>query len=113
RVRRRHAGGHRLDLHPRAAAVPAGWRHKMRNPVDLWVYLSASPLIWLTMTLCTWIVAAELSIRLKRHPLASPVLSSIVVLSLALWLFDVPYGTFFAGAQFCHFLLGAATVAMP
>ena len=84
----------------------------MRSPVELWVYLSASPLIWLTMTVCTWIVASEVSVRLGRHPLASPVLSSILILSAALWLFDVPYERFFAGAQFVHFLLGPATVAI-
>ena len=84
----------------------------MRSPVDLWVYLSASPLIWLTMTVCTWIAASELSNRLGRHPLASPVLTSILVLSAALWLFGVPYERFFAGAQFVHFLLGPATVAI-
>jgi predicted murein hydrolase (TIGR00659 family) len=84
----------------------------MRSPVELWVYLSASPLIWLTMTLCTWIAASEVSARLGRHPLASPVLSSILILSTTLWLFDVPYERFFAGAQFVHFLLGPATVAI-
>ena len=84
----------------------------MRSPVELWVYLSASPLIWLTMTLCTWIAASEMSARLGRRPLASPVLNSILILSTTLWLFDVPYERFFAGAQFVHFLLGPATVAI-
>lgn len=84
----------------------------MRSPVELWVYLSTSPLIWLTMTVCTWVAASELSARLGRHPLASPVLTSILFLSAALWLFDVPYERFFAGAQFVHFLLGPATVAI-
>jgi predicted murein hydrolase (TIGR00659 family) len=84
----------------------------MRSPVDLWVYLSASPLIWLTMTVCTWIAASEFSARLGRHPLASPVLTSILTLTAALWVFEVPYERFFAGAQFVHFLLGPATVAI-
>ena len=84
----------------------------MRSPVELWVYLSASPLIWLTVTLCTWLAATELSVRLSRNPLASPVLTSVLGLSAALWLLDVPYERFFAGAQFVHFLLGPATVAI-
>lgn len=84
----------------------------MRSPVELWVYFSASPLIWLTMTLCTWVAASEVSARLGRRPLASPVLNSILILSATLWLFDVPYERFFAGAQFVHFLLGPATVAI-
>ncbi|MBT9372005.1 LrgB family protein [Rhizobium sp. CSW-27] len=84
----------------------------MRSPVDLWVYLSTSPLIWLTLTLCTWIAASALSVRLKRHPLVNPVLTSIVVLSVLMTVFDIPYEKFFAGAQFVHFLLGPATVAI-
>ena len=84
----------------------------MKHPLELWVYLSASPLLWLTLTLCAWIVATHISVRLKRHPLANPVLISIVLLSSLLVIFDVPYGRFFEGAQFIHFLLGPATVAI-
>lgn len=84
----------------------------MRSPVDLWVYLSTSPLIWLTLTVCTWIAASELSLKLKRNPLVNPVLTSIAFIALVMELFDIPYQTFFAGAQFVHFLLGPATVAI-
>src|SRR5690606_16691280 len=84
----------------------------MKHPLELWVYLSASPLLWLTLTLCAWIVATQISVRLRRHPLANPVLISIVLLSSLLVIFDVPYARFFEGAQFIHFLLGPATVAI-
>lgn len=84
----------------------------MKHPLELWVYLSASPLLWLTLTLCSWIAATEISVRLRRHPLANPVLISIVLLSSLLLIFDVPYERFFEGAQFIHFLLGPATVAI-
>ncbi|MGE6742023.1 LrgB family protein [Allorhizobium pseudoryzae] len=84
----------------------------MRSPVDLWVYLSTSPLIWLTLTICTWIGAVELSVRLKRNPLVNPVMTSIIVLSAVMTVFHIPYEKFFAGAQFVHFLLGPATVAI-
>jgi predicted murein hydrolase (TIGR00659 family) len=84
----------------------------MRSPVELWVYLSTSPLIWLTLTVCTWIAATELSIRLKRNPLVNPVLTSILFLSVVMAVFSIPYERFFAGAQFVHFLLGPATVAI-
>ncbi|KQY16342.1 hypothetical protein ASE23_20390 [Rhizobium sp. Root73] len=84
----------------------------MKHPMELWVYLSTSPLLWLTLTLLVWIVATTISVRLKRHPLANPVLISIVLLSCTLWMFNVPYERFFAGAQFIHFLLGPATVAI-
>lgn len=84
----------------------------MRSPVELWVYLSTSPLIWLTLTICTWIVASEISARLRRIPLANPVMTSIILISAVLSIFNIPYETFFAGAQFVHFLLGPATVAI-
>lgn len=84
----------------------------MKHPMELWVYLSTSPLLWLTLTLLVWIVATTISVRLKRHPLANPVLISIVLLSCTQWMFNVPYERFFAGAQFIHFLLGPATVAI-
>lgn len=84
----------------------------MRSPVELWVYLSASPLIWLTLTVCTWIAATGISQRLRRNPLANPVLISVIFLSLVMTVFGIPYETFFAGAQFVHFLLGPATVAI-
>ncbi len=66
----------------------------MKHPLELWVYLSASSLLWLTLTLCAWIVATQISMRLRRHPLANPVLISIVLLSSLLVIFDVPYARF-------------------
>lgn len=83
-----------------------------RSPIELWVYLSASPLLWLTLTLVTWILASELSKRLGRHPLVNPVLISILALSVMMITAEVPYERYFAGAQFIHFLLGPATVAI-
>lgn len=84
----------------------------MKSPVELWIYLSTAPLIWLTLTLCIWIGASDISRRLHRNPLANPVLTSILLLSLIMTIFEIPYQQFFAGAQFVHFLLGPATVAI-
>lgn len=84
----------------------------MKHPAELWVYLAASPLLWLTLTLLIWVFASEISAKLNRHPLANPVLISIIIISTILLIFDVPYDDFFAGAQFIHFLLGPATVAI-
>ncbi|MDR4305518.1 LrgB family protein [Chelatococcus sambhunathii] len=84
----------------------------MKSPTELWVYLSASPLIWLTLTVCVWVAASELSIRLGRNPLANPVLASILALSAVVWAAGVPYQRYFEGAQFVHFMLGPATVAI-
>lgn len=84
----------------------------MINFVDLWVYLSGSPLLWLTVTLVAYIVADALSAALGRHPLANPVLLSIVFISAVLLISSTTFPSYFAGAQFIHFLLGPATVAL-
>jgi predicted murein hydrolase (TIGR00659 family) len=78
----------------------------------LWVYLQATPLFWLTATLGAFLIADELSKRLRRHPLANPVLIAVALVAALLKLSGTPYKTYFDGAQFVHFLLGPATVAL-
>ncbi len=80
--------------------------------VDVWVYLSASPLLWLTVTLLVYQTAFVAYRRTSMHPFANPVAMSVAVLGCMLWITDTPYPTYFAGAQFVHFLLGPATVAL-
>jgi predicted murein hydrolase (TIGR00659 family) len=78
----------------------------------LWVYLQTTPLFWLTATLGAYLVADRLSIAARRHPLANPVLISVALVAVLLRISDTPYKTYFDGAQFVHFLLGPATVAL-
>ena len=80
--------------------------------VELWVYLSATPLFGLTATLVVYVSAQAAYVRLHQAPWANPVLWTVVVLAGGLFLSDVPYPTYFAGAQFIHFLLGPAVVAL-
>ena len=82
------------------------------NFATLWVYLGASPLLWLTVTIAVYAVADALSAKAGRHPLANPVLIAAAILGTALVLAGVPYRDYFEGAQFVHFLLGPATVAL-
>ena len=82
------------------------------NPFSLWVYLSQSPLLWLTVTLLTYAVADAVSRATRRHALANPVLHSIWIIGAFLLLTKTSYTTYFGGAQFVHFLLGPATVAL-
>jgi len=82
------------------------------NPFSLWVYLSQSPLLWLTVTLLVYAIADAVSLRTRRHPLANPVLHSMWIIGAFLRLTDTSYTAYFAGAQFVHFLLGPATVAL-
>ncbi|ADZ70030.1 LrgB family protein [Polymorphum gilvum] len=79
---------------------------------DIWVYLSASPLLALTMTLAAYQVGLWIHQRAGRHPLANPVLIAVVVLVALLLGTGTDYATYFEGAQFVHFLLGPATVAL-
>jgi len=82
------------------------------NPFSLWVYLSQTPLLWLTVTLLVYAAADAASLATHRHPLANPVLHSVWIIGLILLLTGTPYARYFDGAQFVHFLLGPATVAL-
>ena len=84
----------------------------MPNFVTLWIYLSATPLFGLTATLVVYVVAHILYTRLEQAPWANPVLWSVLVLAAGLLATGVPYPSYFAGAQFIHFLLGPAVVAL-
>lgn len=84
----------------------------MSGDFALWVYLSRTPLLWLTVTLVAYLVADRLSAATGRHPVANPVLIAIAITALVLKLTETPYPTYFAGAQFVHFLLGPATVVL-
>lgn len=79
---------------------------------EVWVYLAASPLLGLTMTLLAYQGAIYLHRRCGGHPLANPVLLAVAALVALLWLTGTSYQTYFDGAQFVHFLLGPATVAL-
>ncbi|RYX92302.1 MAG: LrgB family protein [Comamonadaceae bacterium] len=80
--------------------------------VELWVYLSATPLFGLTATLVVYVLAQTAYARLNHAPWANPVLWTVVMLACGLLATRVSYQTYFAGAQFIHFLLGPAVVAL-
>ena len=84
----------------------------MPDFVALWVYLASKPLFGLTATLSVYVLAMSAYRRVGQAPWANPVLWSVVVLGTTLMLTKVPYPTYFAGAQFIHFLLGPAVVAL-
>ncbi len=78
----------------------------------LWAYLATSPLLGLTLTLLAYQCAHWLFRRSGSHPAANPVLLAMLMLMGFMYLTDTPYATYFEGAQFVHFLLGPATVAL-
>ncbi|HOB61412.1 MAG TPA: LrgB family protein [Candidatus Competibacteraceae bacterium] len=79
---------------------------------DVWVYLAASPLLWLTVTLAVYLAGQWLFQRSGGRALFNPVALAITLLVALLLLTGTPYSTYFQGAQFIHFLLGPATVAL-
>jgi predicted murein hydrolase (TIGR00659 family) len=79
---------------------------------QLWVYLSASPLLGLTLTLVAYQGAFWIYRRSGNHPLANPVLIAVALLVVFLIVSGTSYQAYFDGAQFVHFLLGPATVAL-
>lgn len=79
---------------------------------DIWVYLSTSPLLYLTLTLAAFQVGLWL-FRWGRHsPLLNPVLIAVLLVVAALALTGTDYASYFDGAQFVHFLLGPATICL-
>ncbi|GJD96670.1 LrgB family protein [Methylobacterium iners] len=84
----------------------------MSGDFAVWVYLSRTPLLWLTVTLAAYLVADRIALATNRHPIANPVLLAVILTAGILALTGTPYATYFEGAQFVHFLLGPATVAL-
>ena len=82
------------------------------TPFRLWVYLQTTPLFWLTATLGAYLIADRCSQAARRHPLVNPVAIAIALIGTLLELTGTDYQTYFNGAQFVHFLLGPATVAL-
>lgn len=80
--------------------------------VDLWVYLSGGPLLWLTVTVAAYVAADLLSARSGRNPFVNPVVIAVALIGTVLVATGTGYRTYFDGAQFVHFLLGPATVAL-
>jgi len=84
----------------------------MADFVELWTYLSATPLFGLTATLLAYVVCSAVYQFSHQSPWLNPVLWSIVLLGATLIWLDLPYQRYFSGAQFIHFLLGPAVVSL-
>jgi putative effector of murein hydrolase len=85
------------------SAIPLG---------EIWVYLAGSPLSALVLTLGAYQIGSWIYDRTDRHPFANPVAIAVLLIALVILAIDMPYAQYFAGAQFVHFLLGTATVAL-
>ncbi|OIP83113.1 MAG: hypothetical protein AUK37_07915 [Rhodobacterales bacterium CG2_30_65_12] len=84
----------------------------MTGFADIWSYLAQGPLLWLTATLAAYLIGDGLFRLSGRMPVANPVLIAVALLAGLLMATGTPYATYFEGAQFVHFMLGPATVAL-
>lgn len=84
-----------------------------RLPIsEIWVYLSGDPLFALVLTLATYQLGYIVYVKVNRHPVFNPVAISVLLVTLIISFIHMPYAKYFEGAQFVHFLLGTATVAL-
>ena len=86
--------------------------HDITQISRTWVYLAGSPLLGLTLTLCAYVAAFALYQKCRFSPLANPVAFAILGIVIVLKVSGMSYHDYFSGAQFIHFLLGPATVAL-
>lgn len=84
----------------------------MEDVREVWVYLARNPLLHLTLTLAAYQAGSWVYRRGGMNPLLNPVLLAVAALVALLVLTGTPYDAYFEGAQFVHFLLGPATVAL-
>jgi len=84
----------------------------MTELTDIWTYLSTTPLLWLTATLAAYSIGHACFVWSGARSWVNSVLIAVVLLAIVLQVTGTPYETYFEGAQFVHFLLGPATVAL-
>ena len=75
-------------------------------------FLAATPLLWLSLTLGAYLAAVAVNERCHKMPLLNPTLLAIALVVAVLAATGTSYKRYFDGAQFVHFLLGPAIVAM-
>lgn len=75
-------------------------------------FLAATPLLWLSLTLGVYLAAVMVNERCNKMPLLNPTLLTIASIVVVLTATGTSYKRYFDGAQFIHFLLGPAIVAM-
>ena len=78
----------------------------------LWNHLASNPVLWLCLTLLAYQIGIWVYQKSGYITLLSPFVIAVAILLAILFGTHTQYETFFAGAQFVHFLLGPATVAL-
>lgn len=83
-----------------------------KSIIEIWVYLSGSPLLALFLTLAAYQTGLWVYQKSNQNPLANPLIITIALITTSLHFIGMSYEKYFQGAQFIHFLLGSATVAL-
>lgn len=78
----------------------------------IWVYLKTLPLFYLTVTILAYQIGVYVYDRSHKLPYLNPVPIAVAIIIFLLIVMDAGYYEYFYGAQFVHFLLGPATVAL-
>lgn len=84
----------------------------MNDLQEIWVYLSGLPLFSLVLTLLAYEIGLRLHHWSGRQPLVNPVAVAILIVLAVLIVAEMPYETYFEGAQFIHFLLAGGAVSI-
>ncbi|MFT4794440.1 MAG: putative murein hydrolase (TIGR00659 family) [Paracoccaceae bacterium] len=84
----------------------------MTETPEIWVYLSQTPLLWLTVTLIAYGAGYWCFVKSGANPVVNPVAVATLLLMGILIGTGTSYEAYFDGAQFVHFMLGPATVAL-
>ena len=71
-----------------------------------------APLLWLAVTLTAYALAYRLFLASGLRPIVNPVVIAAAAIIALLVATGTDYDTYFEGAQFVHFLLGPAIVAL-
>lgn len=80
--------------------------------LDAFGHLEENPAFWLCLTLSFYVLGQFVFKAAKFNPFLSPIIIAVACLITLLVVTGIPYDTYFAGANFIHFLLGPATVAL-
>lgn len=84
----------------------------MNGVTDIWTFLEAGPLFWMAATLLSYVIGQKIYQLSHWSSFCNPVALAILIMVILLTVTHTPYQTYFDGAQFIHFLLGPATVAL-
>ena len=79
---------------------------------ELWAHMQTNPALWLCATLLAYQIGIVVYRKTGFLTLFSPFVIAVAILIPLLFVTGTSYDTFFEGAQFVHFLLGPATVAL-